>query len=51
MAERVRVALVCDECGARNYKTTRARREGTKPLRLSKFCKSCNRHTEHTESK
>jgi len=51
MAERLRVTLVCGECGARNYQTTRAR--GTQAVRLSlkKFCKACGKHTEHKESK
>ncbi|MGE0786206.1 MAG: 50S ribosomal protein L33 [Sandaracinaceae bacterium] len=52
MAERVRVALVCSECGARNYKTTR-KKDGQKGERLTikKFCKTCGRHTDHRESK
>jgi large subunit ribosomal protein L33 len=56
MVDRQRVALVCDECGARNYKTTKAKKVvadgGTvKRLALKKFCPSCNRHTMHRESK
>ncbi|MDH5491581.1 MAG: 50S ribosomal protein L33 [Myxococcales bacterium] len=48
----MRVALVCDECGARNYRTTKARRDGAQErLRLKKFCRSCARHTMHVESK
>jgi len=50
-SRRVPIALACTECGARNYKTTRARREGAKPVSLSKFCKICNRHTLHVEAK
>ena len=52
MAERVRVALVCDECGARNYRTTKARREGEQErLQMKKFCPTCGRHTLHLESR
>jgi len=52
VAERRRVALVCDECGARNYKTTKARKAGTeKRLAIKKFCPKCNKHTVHRESK
>jgi large subunit ribosomal protein L33 len=49
MAERTRVVLVCEECGARNYPTTKARKQDR--LSLKKFCATCNRHTVHKESK
>jgi len=51
LAERISIALSCEVCGSRNYKTTKARREGSKPLELKKFCKTCNAHTKHKESK
>jgi large subunit ribosomal protein L33 len=50
-SQRIPIALSCSVCGARNYKTTRIRREGIKPLSLKKFCKACNHHTVHIESK
>ncbi len=51
MAERVRIALVCDECGARNYKTTKKKTQTGERLAIKKFCPSCGRHTLHRESK
>lgn len=48
-AQRLPIALSCSSCGARNYKTTKAR--GQAPLELKKFCKTCNAHTLHKESK
>jgi large subunit ribosomal protein L33 len=51
MADRLRVTLVCDECGARNYQTTRARDTQANRLSIKKFCKTCGKHTEHKESK
>ena len=52
MADRRRVALVCDECGARNYKTTtKNETDSTERIALKKFCPSCKRHTLHRESK
>ena len=58
MGDRQSVALVCDECGARNYKTTKPKRpvqpgeEGqTQRLAFKKFCRTCNRHTVHRESR
>ncbi|MCA9594474.1 MAG: 50S ribosomal protein L33 [Myxococcales bacterium] len=50
-AARVQVALSCEQCGARNYKTTKPRRDGQKPLALKKHCKHCNAHTLHRETK
>ncbi len=55
MSERQRVALACEECGARNYKTTKARRvdagQPQERLELKKYCPHCKRHTVHRESK
>jgi large subunit ribosomal protein L33 len=51
MGARVKVVLVCKECDARNYETSRASTPGTAPLRLRKHCKACNKHTEHHEAK
>jgi large subunit ribosomal protein L33 len=48
---RVTIALACSVCQSRNYKTTKARKDGTKPLKLKKFCKQCDKHTEHEESR
>jgi large subunit ribosomal protein L33 len=52
MANRVRIALVCEECGTRNYQTTKAREVGqNERLTLRKFCPTCKRHTIHRESR
>jgi len=48
---RVRIALACEECGARNYHTTRARKAGQERLQLKKYCPACQKHTVHKESK
>ena len=48
---RVRVSLACEECEARNYDTTRPKRDGVTPLALKKFCTHCNKHTLHKETK
>ncbi|MEM7446605.1 MAG: 50S ribosomal protein L33 [Myxococcota bacterium] len=50
MPVRSPVALVCSECGARNYQTTRTPNARTR-LRIKKFCAFCNHHTTHEESK
>ena len=48
--ERTRIVLVCEQCGARNYHTTKARNRQDR-LGIKKFCPTCNRHTMHKESK
>jgi large subunit ribosomal protein L33 len=51
MKTRLYVALVCGDCGARNYRTTKARDKRQERLEIKKFCPACNRHTVHKESK
>ncbi|NCQ59391.1 MAG: 50S ribosomal protein L33 [Myxococcales bacterium] len=52
MGERVRIVLVCDECGERNYQTTKAQKPGKQDrLTLKKYCPKCHRHTPHRESR
>ena len=50
MGERERIVLVCEECGARNYKTTKASAQQQR-LTIKKFCSTCKKHTVHKESK
>jgi len=50
MSERVKVSLVCTVCQSRNYKTTR-RVDHQGAVRLKKHCPTCNKHTEHVETK
>jgi large subunit ribosomal protein L33 len=49
--KRIPIALCCSVCSARNYKTTKARKDGGRPLQLKKFCNTCNAHTVHIEGK
>ena len=52
---RIPVTLACSECKARNYKTTKSpggeATGGEKPLEIKKFCKQCQHHTLHRETK
>jgi large subunit ribosomal protein L33 len=58
---RTPVVLVCTECKARNYKTTKRASPPTlpedtpegsaAPVELKKFCKQCQKHTLHRETK
>ncbi|MFE8698585.1 50S ribosomal protein L33 [Cytobacillus sp. FJAT-53684] len=46
---RKKVVLACKECGSRNY-STMSNKE-TERVELKKFCKTCNSHTTHRETK
>jgi large subunit ribosomal protein L33 len=48
---RIPVSLACSECKSRNYKTTKSPEMAGKALELKKFCKTCQRHTLHRETK
>jgi len=48
---RTPVTLACSECKARNYKTSKSPEAGEKPLEIKKFCKQCQHHTLHRETK
>jgi large subunit ribosomal protein L33 len=47
--QRIPISLVCSECGARNYKTTKV--PSAPQVVLKKHCKACGKHTEHRESR
>ena len=46
-----KVILVCTECLSRNYTIAKNKRVNTERLELNKFCKKCNKHTLHRETK
>ncbi|MDP4086507.1 MAG: 50S ribosomal protein L33 [Bacillota bacterium] len=45
-----KMILACVECGSRNY-TTSGSKVQTERLEIKKFCKTCNNHTVHKETK
>ena len=48
---REKIVLVCTECLSRNYTTTKDKYSSTQRLEITKYCKKCNKHTVHRESK
>lgn len=46
-----KVILVCTECLSRNYTVHKNSRANPERLELRKFCKVCNKHTLHKETK
>jgi large subunit ribosomal protein L33 len=52
LGDRKHIALACEQCGARNYKTTKSpRAQAGERLRIKKFCPTCTTHTWHAETK
>ncbi|MGX6446164.1 50S ribosomal protein L33 [Neobacillus sp. K501] len=45
-----KIILACSECGTRNY-TTAGNQTQTERMEIKKFCKTCNSHTIHRETK
>ncbi len=48
---RVRVGLLCDQCGRRNYVVTKNKDRQAERLERRKFCPHCNGHTTHRETR
>jgi large subunit ribosomal protein L33 len=48
---RVLVTLACSQCKRRNYNTTKNKRTTPEKLSFRKYCRFCNTHTEHKETK
>jgi len=45
------ITLACTECKRRNYSTTKNKKTTPDRLELKKFCKFCQKHTVHKETK
>ncbi|MCI6013882.1 MAG: 50S ribosomal protein L33 [Coprobacillus sp.] len=48
---REKVILVCEECLSRNYTIDKNKLTNPKRMEIKKFCKKCNKHTLHKETK
>lgn len=48
---RVVITLACTECKARNYATSKNKRNNQDRVELKKYCKVCRKHTSHREAK
>lgn len=46
-----KITLACNECGSRNYFTNKNQTTSPDRLVVKKFCKHCNAHTTHKETK
>lgn len=43
--------LACNDCGSRNYTTQSRKDSQSERFEIKKFCKTCNAHTLHKETK
>ncbi|MFP4194563.1 MAG: 50S ribosomal protein L33 [Desulfobacterales bacterium] len=48
---KVKVNLACMECKRRNYSTTKNKRTKPDRLEFKKYCRFCQSHTMHRETK
>ncbi|TXK78118.1 50S ribosomal protein L33 [Paenibacillus sp. N3.4] len=48
---RVIVTLACTNCKQRNYASTKNKRNNPDRIELKKYCKFCNEHTAHRETR
>ncbi|NLG80987.1 MAG: 50S ribosomal protein L33 [Bacilli bacterium] len=48
---RKKIILICTECLSRNYTTDKNKLNDKERLEIKKFCKHCNKHTLHKETK
>ncbi|MFH2137944.1 MAG: 50S ribosomal protein L33 [Candidatus Omnitrophota bacterium] len=45
------ITIICTVCKNKNYHSTKNKKKHTEKLELSKFCRSCRKHTPHKETK
>ncbi|MEA3546160.1 MAG: 50S ribosomal protein L33 [Thermodesulfobacteriota bacterium] len=45
------ITLGCTQCKQRNYTTTKNKRKTPQKLELKKYCRFCQSHTLHKETK
>lgn len=45
------ITLACEECKRRNYTMTKNKAEHPDRLETKKYCKFCNAHTVHKETR
>ncbi|MDF2947655.1 MAG: ribosomal protein [Bacillales bacterium] len=48
---RKKVILACTQCNGRNYSTMKNQATNSERLEVKKFCKACNIHIVHKETK
>jgi large subunit ribosomal protein L33 len=49
--KRVQVTLACEDCKRRNYITTKSKINDRERIEMKKYCRFCNHHTAHKETR
>jgi large subunit ribosomal protein L33 len=45
------ISLACSECKRRNYSTTKNKKTQSDRMEYKKYCRFCNKHTVHKETR
>jgi len=45
------ITLACADCKQRNYMTTKNKKKQPDRLEMKKYCRFCNKHTLHKETR
>jgi len=48
---RTKITLACQDCKQRNYNTMKEKKNHPDRMEIKKFCRFCNKHTAHRETK
>ena len=48
---KIRATIICEECLSRNYTVDRNKLNNPNRIVIKKYCKKCNKHTVHKETK
>lgn len=48
---RPKITLACEVCKNRNYITRKNKRNDPDRLEIKKFCRNCNKHNAHKETR
>lgn len=48
---RVGITLECTDCKHRNYTTTKNKKNDPNRIEMKKYCRFCNAHTVHKETR
>jgi len=48
---RTKITLACQDCKQRNYNTMKEKKNHPDRMEVKKYCRYCNKHTAHRETK
>jgi len=48
---RTKIVLACTDCKQRNYNTMKEKKNHPDRMETKKYCRFCNKHTMHRETK